>query len=88
MLIDTSNGHVMSLTYTPNVLPPRASSETTTETFGEAVPGLWTLTVIEHTYSGHIAFFRGSGAMTERLDHFQRFGNVVAAMQYLQRASI
>lgn len=87
MVIDPSTGLVMNVTYTPNVLPQHASSATTVETFGEAVPGVWTVVRIDRTYGGHVAFIRGTGTMTERLDHFQRFGSPVAAMQYLQRAS-
>jgi hypothetical protein len=88
MIVDPSTGHVMSVTYSPNVMPQRASSGTTVETFGEAAPGVWTIVSIDRTFGGHVAFFKGSCTMTERMDHFQRFGNSVAAMQYLQRASV
>lgn len=85
MIIDPSTGRVMNLTYTPNVLPQHASAATTVETFGDAAPGVWTIVSIDRSYSGHVAFIHGSGTMTERLDHFQRFVNPIAAMQYLQR---
>lgn len=88
MTIDTSTWRIMSLTYTPDVMPPHASSGTTVELFGEAVPGVWTVVGIDHSYSGHVAFIHGSGTMTERNDHFQRFGNPVAAMHFLERTSI
>jgi hypothetical protein len=88
MRIDASSGRVTNLTYSPNVLPPHASTATTVETFGEPVPGVWTIVSIDRTYTGHVAFFQGSGTMTERLDHFQRFGSPVAAMEYLQRTSM
>lgn len=88
MVIDPSTGRVITVTYTPNVLPPHASSATRVETFGEAVPGVWTILNIESTYNGHVAFIPGNGTMSERLDHFQRFGNSVAAMQYLRNATL
>jgi hypothetical protein len=88
MIIDASSGRVMTVTYTPNVMPDHASDATVVETFGEAAPGVWTIISIERTYSGHVAFFRGSGKMTEKLDHFQRFVNPYAGMEYLQRASL
>lgn len=88
ILLDPSTGRVLSVSYTPNVLPNHASSGTTVETFGEAVPGVWTIIAIDHEYSGHVAFFHGSGKMLERMDHFQRFSTSYAGMQYLQRASL
>lgn len=88
MIIDPSTGRVMSLTYAPNIPPPHASSESSVETFGEAAPGVWAIINIEHSYSGHVAFFRGTGTMTERMFHVQRFGNPASAMEYLQRAAM
>ncbi len=88
MTIDPATGRVLSLTYTPDVMPPHASSGTVTETFGEAVPGVWTIISIDHSYTGRVAFFHGSGTLAERHDHFQRFDNRVAAMEFLQRVSI
>ncbi len=87
MLIDSSSRRVLSLTYAPNALPAHASSGTTVETFGQTAAGAWTIVSIDHTYSGHVAFIRGNGTMTERLDHVVRFESPVTAMQYLQSTS-
>jgi hypothetical protein len=69
-------------------MPPHATTGTVVESFGEAVPGMWTIVSIDHSYTGRVAFFRGIGTLTEREDHFQRFDNRVAAMLFLQRATI
>lgn len=88
MVIDAATGRVTSLTYAPNVLPARASAATVNEIYGQTSTGLWTIVEIDHEYSGHVAFIRGSGKMIEKLDHFQRFTTSYAGMQYLQRASL
>ena len=86
MLIDSSTGRVLNITYTPNVLPKYASTATTTESFGEPMPGLWCIVRIDRTYSGHVAFFGGHGRVTEALDHFSRPGSVNAAFALLGAA--
>ncbi len=83
MRIDSTTGRVLSVTYIPNVLPKHANTGQTTETFGEPIPGLWTIVSIERTYSGHVAFFSGSGKVDETMDHFQRFGDPDQAKQLL-----
>lgn len=72
MHISVATGHVLDLNYTPNVLPKYANAATATESFGEPLPGLWCIVRIDRTYSGHVAFFRGGGKITEILDHFSR----------------
>jgi hypothetical protein len=84
MRIDAASGRVIELTYTPNVLPNRASSGTTTETFGEPIAGLWTIVRIDRSYDGHMAFFRGSGHVIETLDHFRHFNNVEDGLAFVR----
>lgn len=86
MHIDRTTGRVLDLTYTPNVLPKYASVATTTESFGEPLPGLWCIVHIERSYSGHLAFFRGQGVITESLDNFSRPLNARAGFALLSAA--
>ena len=73
MRIDESTGHVLGLTYVPYVLPDRANSGTVTETFGQALPGLWTIIRIDRTYGGRVFIVSGHGTVSEVLDHFHHF---------------
>lgn len=88
MRIEERSGKVLGVVYTPDVLPQHASSGTTTEIFGSAAPGLWTIVQIDREYSGRVAFIHGSGNMTERLDHFQRFTTAYAGINYLRHATL
>lgn len=86
MYIDRATGRVLDLTYTPNVLPKYANVATTTESFGEPLPGLWCIVQIERIYSGHLAFFRGHGVISETLDHFSRPRSAGAGFAFLSAA--
>src|ERR1700677_624911 len=78
MHIDQISGHVLDLEYTPNVLPEHANTGLVTETFGQALPGLWTIVRIDRTYSGRVFFVGGHGTVTEVLDHFHHFTDAEA----------
>lgn len=87
MRIDNASGRVVEVIYTPNVLPNHANSATTTETFGEPIGGLWTIVRIDRTYGGRVAFVRGSGRVTETLDHFRHFNTVEAGFAFVRAFS-
>ncbi len=88
MRIDQATGHVMQLTYTPNVLPDRANSATISETFGQALPGLWTIVRIDRVYSGRVLFVSGHGTVSEVLDHFHHFTNAGTGEEYYRTAML
>ena len=66
MRIDVATGHVMELSYTPNIPADHANSGTVTETFGQALPGLWTIVRIDREYSGRMLFVSGHGTRCDR----------------------
>ncbi|MGB6985022.1 MAG: hypothetical protein WBD74_03495 [Candidatus Aquilonibacter sp.] len=88
MRVDEATGHVMELTYTPYVLPDRANSATITETFGQALPGLWTIVRIDRVYGGRVLFVSGHGTVTEVLDHFHHFTNAGTGEEYYRTAML
>lgn len=87
MRIDPATGHVLALTYTPNVLPDHANSATITETFGQALPGLWTIVRIDRTYSGRVFIVSGHGTVSEVLDHFHHFTDAEMGEAFYRTAS-
>jgi hypothetical protein len=88
MHIDSATGHVLDLEYTPNVLPDRANTGLVTETFGQALPGLWTIVRIDRTYSGRVLFVGGHGTVTEVLDHFHHFTDAGVGEAYYRTAML
>ncbi len=88
MQIDPATGHVLALTYTPNVMPDHASSGTVTETFGQAIAGLWTIVRIDRVYNGRVLFVAGHGTVTETLDHFHHFTNAGTGEEYYRAAML
>lgn len=87
MQVDPLTGRVLSLSYTPYVFPDHASNGNVTETFGEALPGFWTIVRIDRTYSGRVLFVSGHGVATETLDHFHRFTDADAGLAFVRSAS-
>jgi hypothetical protein len=88
MRIDPATGHVLELTYTPNVLPEHANSGTVTETFGQALAGLWTIVRIDRVYAGRVLFVGGHGTVTETLDHFHHFTDAGTGEDYYHMAML
>jgi hypothetical protein len=86
MHIDEVSGHVLDLVYTPNVLPEHANAGLVSETFGQALPGLWTIVRIDRTYSGRVLFVGGHGTVTEMLDHFHHFTDAEVGEAYYRTA--
>ncbi len=87
MQIDPSTGRVLSVSYQPYVLPDHASAGNVTETFGEALPGFWTIVRIDRTYSGRMLFVSGHGTASETLDHFHRFTDADAGFAFFRTAT-
>jgi hypothetical protein len=85
MYIDRAKAHVVKLTYTPNALPPHASSGAVTELGGQALPNLWYVVRIDQIYRGHAFLFSGSGTFTGIFDHFRRFSSLAAGEAALQK---
>ncbi|MHB8147078.1 MAG: hypothetical protein ACYDGM_07465 [Vulcanimicrobiaceae bacterium] len=83
MRIDRASGRVLDVTYTPDILPAHANSCTTTESFADVLPGVWTIVRIERSYRGHIAFFGGGGDVVETLNHFKIVPNAQSGLAYL-----
>jgi len=88
MYIDRTKAHIVKLTYTPNVLPPHASSGTITEVGGQALPDLWYVVRIDEIYHGRAFIFSGTGAFTGIFDHFRRFPNRATGEAALQSGKI
>ena len=88
MRIDEATSHVTELTYTPYVLPDHANSATISETFGQALPGLWTIVRIDRVYDGRVLFVSGHGTVTEVLDHFHHFTNAGTGEEYYRTAML
>jgi hypothetical protein len=79
-----AQAHVVKLTYFPNLMPPHASTGSVTETSSEVLPGIWYVTRIDQTYSGHALFISGTGTFTGTFDNFHHYSSVadgVAAME-------
>jgi hypothetical protein len=86
--IDNITAHVVKVTFTPNKLPPHATSGTVTETCTEVMPGFWYVTETEAAYKGRILLLTGSATFTATFDHFRRFDTVSVANDALERGSI
>ncbi len=84
MYINVANAHVVRLEYTPNSLPPHATSGTVTEVGGAALPDLWYVVRINEVYAGHALVFSGTGTFTGIFDHFRRFTSLAAGETALQ----
>jgi len=76
MCVRSADAHVIKLTYVPNAYPPHASSGSVTETSSEVLPGLWYVTRIDETYSGHAFILSGTASFTGIVDHFKHFATL------------
>ena len=79
MCVQTASERVVKLTYVPNALPPHATSGSVTETSAEVLPGVWYVTRIDETYSGHAFIVHGTATFTGVVDHFKRFTTILEA---------
>jgi hypothetical protein len=88
MYVDTSNGVVVKLSYTPYVLPSHASSGTVTETGGWGLPDLWYALRINGTYAGQMFLISGTGTFNGVFDNFRRFASLSAGEAALRDQTI
>lgn len=88
MRIDMPSGRVQALTYTPNVLPPHATSGTVTETGSQAAPDVWYVTRIEQKYDGRLFLLSGAVTVISTFDHFQRFATVAQGEAALDEGTL
>jgi hypothetical protein len=88
LIIDNASGRVDQISYTLDRAPDHAASGEVVETFGEALPGLWTCLHVEETYRGHLGPIGGTATMTTTLDHFRRFAQVDTALAAMASGSL
>ena len=84
--IESSSGHVVLLSYTLDKAPPHATSAHVVETFGQALPKLWTCLRVAETFNGRMGPIGGSASMHYTLDHFRRLATKSAASATLDEA--
>ena len=73
MWIDSASARVTELIYSPNVLPPHATSGSVTEIGSNPAPGIWYVTRIDETYRGHELIVTGTGTFSGTFDQIRRF---------------
>jgi hypothetical protein len=77
--IDAASGHVVSLSYELAQPPERAESASVVETFGRALPDLWTCVRLVETFRGRAGFLSGTATMSYTLENFHRFAQLSQA---------
>lgn len=75
-----ADGHVVAMTYAPNVMPQYASSGSVTVDRAAVLPGFWATTTSVSTFAGHYLFIHGAATFTTRESGFRRFGDRAAAL--------
>ncbi|MBV9647808.1 MAG: hypothetical protein JO043_10120 [Candidatus Eremiobacteraeota bacterium] len=88
VVIDSSGAHVERLSYALDRAPDHASSADVVETFGEALPGLWTCLRVQETYHGHLGLISGTATLSYSLEHFHRFTDLESADAALTERSL
>jgi hypothetical protein len=88
MWIDSAHSRVTELIYTPNALPPHATSGTVTEVSSNPAPGIWYVTRIDETYLGHELIFKGTGKFSGTFDRMQRFPSLAQGEAALNAGTI
>jgi hypothetical protein len=85
MQIRKASGRVLSIEYSINRPPDHASQAQVVETFGDALPDLWTCIAVEEIYHGRVGFVSGNATLHYTLDHFRRFSQQDAAVAALTK---
>jgi hypothetical protein len=85
MKLERKSGRVLSIDYTMNRPPDHVSEARVVETFGDALPDLWTVVKVEQTFHGRVGFVGGLATLSYTLDHFHRFGEQAAAVAALTK---
>jgi hypothetical protein len=81
-------GNVLTVHYTPCVMPPYAHAGTVDQRLAEVLPGYWTLTLEQHHYTGRYFVFSGEATATIDQSRFVRFSDEAAALQALNDGRI
>jgi hypothetical protein len=88
MWIDSGRARVTELIYTPNALPPHATSGTVTEVSSNPAPGIWYVTRIDETYQGHELIVKGTGKFSGTFDRMRRFSSLAQGEAALNAGTI
>ncbi len=78
-----AQGNVVSYTFTPNVLPPHASSGEIADHRGEVLPGYWASTQETQQYRGSYGPFAAAGSIEVTYSDFHRFTDLPSALRSL-----
>jgi hypothetical protein len=88
MWIDSASARVTELIYTPNVLPPHATSGSVTEVSSNPAPGIWYVTRIDETYGGKELIIKGTGTFSGTFDQIRRFSSLAEGQAALDAGTI
>jgi hypothetical protein len=80
LVVDKTTGRTYSIEYDMNKPPDHAASGHALETYGEAMPGLWTCLRAEEDYKGRMGFIGGGATLSYSYDHFRRYAQSEAAV--------
>jgi hypothetical protein len=88
MWINSARARVTELIYTPNALPPHATSGTVTEVSSNPASGIWYVTRIDETYQGHELVVEGTGKFSGTFDRMRRFSSLAQGEAALNSGTI
>jgi hypothetical protein len=74
---------VLSVTYSPNALPPHARSGEVTDQRAEVLPGYWAVTHETQEYRGTVGPFSAAGTIKVDFSGFRRFPDLQSALRAL-----
>lgn len=78
-----SDGDVVSMAYSPVVMPRYARSGTVADQRAQVLPAYWTIVEETHHYGGRYAIFSGGADVTIEQSHFVRFATEADALAAL-----
>lgn len=78
-----AQGNVVAYTFTPNALPPHASSGTIADRRAEVLPGFWASTQESQQYRGSYGPFAAAGTIEVTYSDFRRFADLQSAERAL-----
>ena len=78
-----AQGNVVSYTFTPNALPPHASSGVIVDHRAEVLPGYWASTQETQQYRGSYGPFAAAGSIEVTYSDFHRFTDLQSALRSL-----
>lgn len=86
--VTNAAGDVLSIQYTPDVMPQYARSGSVADERAEVLPGYWAMTREVQQYSGRYAIFRGGATVTITQSAFVRFPDTATAIAALDAGRI